>query len=426
MLQKSSYNPNARAAQHYNIVEDLAKAPSTMSTLKVLQSCPSRQKALLSAIEGIDPYDSNLICFDLEDHVLHLPHQIVFLIQVIINEKTIHKTVVDEGASTCIMSVSRWKEIGSPTLNQSPKTLEAFSGHNSWPFSLLPNLAITLEGKAVNVQVEIVDANLICNLLLEQSWTHAMNVVVSSIFHVLRFPHQGKNVMGDQLSFFASSSLDGNVPYMKHTGAPYESVGVGIFKDPTLMGIFPLPPPHVASVNMISVKSDPWVIPSPNLVDTWGDFMPLSPAEINYVEIILASASVPTIHIASSTSLDTYFQSPWLGSSDSPDPLTDTFPSDEREIMSLEEAPWNNTHHRSSFLTSPVVMSTFLEKFSSHFPSQPLQIPTMTHEFWSEGNMVNITQMMPIDISVKPGIIENIHIGVTCSPDDIKLHTRLF
>jgi len=45
-----------------------------ISALTMLQSCPSQRKYLLSAIEGIDPTDSNLICFDLENHVPHLPH----------------------------------------------------------------------------------------------------------------------------------------------------------------------------------------------------------------------------------------------------------------------------------------------------------------------------------------------------------------
>jgi len=36
VLRKSSYNPNARAAQHYSIVEDLAQAPLAMSALEVL------------------------------------------------------------------------------------------------------------------------------------------------------------------------------------------------------------------------------------------------------------------------------------------------------------------------------------------------------------------------------------------------------
>jgi hypothetical protein len=56
-------------AQNYNIVEDLAQAPSAMSALEVLQSCPAQWKALLKAIGGIDPTDTNLIVFDLEDHI---------------------------------------------------------------------------------------------------------------------------------------------------------------------------------------------------------------------------------------------------------------------------------------------------------------------------------------------------------------------
>ena len=74
ILRKYSYNPNACAAQHYSIVEDLAQAPSTMSALEVLQSCPSQWKALLSAIGGVDPADSSLITFDLENFIPRLPH----------------------------------------------------------------------------------------------------------------------------------------------------------------------------------------------------------------------------------------------------------------------------------------------------------------------------------------------------------------
>lgn len=131
-----------------------------MFALEVLQSCPSLQKSLLLVIGGIDPTDSNLICFDLQNHILHLPHQTASLIQVIINKKTIHRTVIDEGASTCIMSVTCWKEIGSPTLKQSPNTLEAFDERNFQPFDVLSNVAITLEGKMVHVELEINDGNL--------------------------------------------------------------------------------------------------------------------------------------------------------------------------------------------------------------------------------------------------------------------------
>ena len=38
-IRRATHNPNARAAQNYNVVEDLAQAPCAMSVLEVLQSC---------------------------------------------------------------------------------------------------------------------------------------------------------------------------------------------------------------------------------------------------------------------------------------------------------------------------------------------------------------------------------------------------
>jgi hypothetical protein len=40
-FKKSSQNPNTRATQNYFAVEDLSQTPCTMSSLEVLQSCPS-------------------------------------------------------------------------------------------------------------------------------------------------------------------------------------------------------------------------------------------------------------------------------------------------------------------------------------------------------------------------------------------------
>ena len=80
VVWKSSFNPHACAAQNYNIVEYLAQAPSVMSVLKVLQSCPTQWKALLKPISRIEPIDINLIIFDLEDHIPRLPPQLAFQI----------------------------------------------------------------------------------------------------------------------------------------------------------------------------------------------------------------------------------------------------------------------------------------------------------------------------------------------------------
>ena len=127
---------------------------------------------------------------------------------------------------------------------------------------VLPSLLITLKGNTVNVEVELVDAKLNYNILLGHSWTHAMLCIPSTPFHVLKLSHEGKIVNVGQLSFFISSS-ENNVPYVDKIPIPYDSIGLSLFKDPTLMGIFPLPPPNTVQINMISQSDDPWIIPSP-------------------------------------------------------------------------------------------------------------------------------------------------------------------
>ena len=131
-----------------------------MYALEVLQSFPSQRKSLLSAIGGIDPTDSNLLTFNSEKFTPRSPHQIALVIQVGINGLNIHRAVVDEGASTCVMSSACWNDIGSPALTSSPNALEAFDGWESKPLGVLESFSITLQGKTVNVEVEVVDTKL--------------------------------------------------------------------------------------------------------------------------------------------------------------------------------------------------------------------------------------------------------------------------
>jgi len=109
-------------------VDDLAQAPSMMSDLEVLQSCLAQRKALLSAIGGFDPNDLNMIAFELETHIPRLPHKLAFQIQFLIRDKIIFRIVIDEGASTCVMSLNSWKAINSLSMNQSSNTLKDFDG----------------------------------------------------------------------------------------------------------------------------------------------------------------------------------------------------------------------------------------------------------------------------------------------------------
>jgi hypothetical protein len=103
--------------------------------------------------------------------------------------------------------------------------------------------------------------------------------------------------MVDQLAFFNSDSHTSNVPFILKTPLGYENVGVGLLKDSTLMGTFPIPPPYipppfVASINMISTSvqenpasHDPWIVPDPDDYLLYGEQMPLSPVDSAYQTI---------------------------------------------------------------------------------------------------------------------------------------------
>jgi hypothetical protein len=217
----------------------------------------------------------------------------------------------------------------------------------------------------------------------------------------------------------------------------YESVGVGLLKDYSLMGAFPTPLPptahHIAVVNMISTmpyqsleSSDPWIVPSPLEFDVLGDTMPLSPAEAAYVAIQSTSPSLNNSH---SLALDAYSVPSWLDSLSSVvDYISQIFPSDESimEMLIIDDLPWDDNHHRSSFL---LPLEEIPQDIRFIFPpdvTDAPQSPILTQETLSEGNMGNISTTIIIDISIKEGVMENINLGANCTPEEVVSYTALF
>ena len=144
-----------------------------------------------------------------------------------------------------------------------------------------------------------------------------------------------------------------NVTLVSNSHLVPELIGAGLFKDPCLMGVF-LPPvldAFVAPINMISSvgtsMGDPWILPNPTEVETYGDAMPLSLAEKTYS--VIQSESVSAICSLQEDELDQYSLSEWahIPSSSSHDFLSDTLLSDEAilEAIMLSEWPWEDNHH---------------------------------------------------------------------------------
>jgi hypothetical protein len=126
LLHRNVHNPQARAAHNYSLVDDLAQSPAAMSVLEVLQTCPTQRKSLLPTLGAVDPADTLLITFDLNNRESCLPSLIAFQIPVTIWNIIVHWCIIDEGASTCIMSKFVWKKLGSPELISSAITLRDY------------------------------------------------------------------------------------------------------------------------------------------------------------------------------------------------------------------------------------------------------------------------------------------------------------
>jgi hypothetical protein len=218
-------------------------------------------------------------------------------------------------------------------------------------------------------EVEVVDAPIDYNLLLVRSWTYAMQAVVATVFRVLLFPHEGRIVTIDQLSFSRPDPALGasTVPMVDNPQAGVVNVGVGLC--PSLMGTFDYPHPqgdvkfisthhkaeifHVSSFRMTYFK-DPWTLPSPSAtMDETGKAgmaTPLSTAEVAY-SLVQQTLATPDPILAQE--LDPLLEPIWAH-----DSLTDinsldlVLPCDEAiiEAMTGSDKPWHDLHHRSYFL----------------------------------------------------------------------------
>ena len=105
--------------------------------------------------------------------------------------------------------------MGSPTLNQSPTILKAFDGKGFHPYGIFQDLPIEVEGKTINLDVEVDDAPLYYNLLLGRSWYYAMTAIISSVFRLIMFPHKGRIMKIDQLSYYSSDPASTYSTYWK-------------------------------------------------------------------------------------------------------------------------------------------------------------------------------------------------------------------
>jgi hypothetical protein len=169
---------------------------------------PSKQGGIPLTSSMLPP-SSRSVSFDWNGLVEpFLPSYTPFQIRVESYSLNIYRCIVDEGSSTSILSSSAWKDMGSPKLVSSPSQLLDFDRIPSEYLGILPQFPITLGGNTIMVDMIVVNGPLDFNMLLGHDYVYAMNVVVSMLFQVMHFPHNGSIVNIDQLSY------DNHHPYL--------------------------------------------------------------------------------------------------------------------------------------------------------------------------------------------------------------------
>ena len=115
-------------------------------------------------------------------------------------------TIIDEGDSMSILSSITWKALGSPSLLPGNRNLSGFNKGTSRSLGSLPNLPITLRRKTVHLNMMVVQGTLDYNLLLGRDYIYSMGAIVSTLFRVMCFAHEGRMLqLVDQLSFSGSN-----------------------------------------------------------------------------------------------------------------------------------------------------------------------------------------------------------------------------
>jgi hypothetical protein len=272
-----------------------------------------------------------------------------------------------------------------------------------------------------------------------------MQDMVATVFQVLLFPHEGRIVTINQLSFSRPDPALGASMVLMIDNPQPSVINVGVGLCPSLMGTFDHPSPH-GDINFISnhhkvdifqVSSfcttyfeDPWILPSPSAtIDETGHpgmSMPLSDDEVAYS---LAQHASANSDLTPAQDLDPLLEPIWAqGSLANTDSLDLVLPFDKVviEAMTSPDKPWEDLHHRSYFL--PELSRIEARNFTATMmgdQSCPINL-LATHDIYAEGNMETIAETIPINISRNPGVMENVFIGVDCSPEEIRICIDLF
>jgi hypothetical protein len=95
-------------------------------------------------------------------------------------------------------------------------------------------------------------------------------------------------------------------------------------------------------------------------------------------------------------------------------------------VMSMEDTPWDDGHYHSILFLEQHTLKSY--QWISTLSTIVIisLVPDSPHDVLYEGNLSNISPTLPLDISIKPGVVANVHIGDLCSTNEVVTYKLLF
>lgn len=155
----------------------------------------------------------------------HLPSYVPFQIIVRDYNVPVPRRVIDEGTYVSILSSTTWKVFIFPQALPITQNLLAFNKGTIQQLGILPQLPINVGANNFYKNVMVVQSPLDFNLVLGCHYVYNMGALVSSLFRVMCFPHEGRIMTIDQLSFISTNLTPNqpnflNGPYMQVVSSP--------------------------------------------------------------------------------------------------------------------------------------------------------------------------------------------------------------
>jgi len=187
---------------HVLLVSSDSPESGNDSPIPATPECPASVPLEQGGNHTIPPPSSLVASFDWSRLTTYrLPSHVPFWVTVHTYNTAIPGTLLDEGASVSLMPATTWQALVSPQLVPATPNLTAFDGGTSQPLGILPKFPITLGGKTIYIDVSVTQGVSEFSLLLGHDYVYAMGALISSLFRVVSFPHDGKIMTIDQLVF---------------------------------------------------------------------------------------------------------------------------------------------------------------------------------------------------------------------------------